>query len=546
MSNSLTVDAFLADPAAGADLLSRIWEEVPLLDDIPAHSIADGQLLRFRGMVQDMPNPVFYYDHYSVQNSKTGEVSVRRGKYRDGLICGPEEIPMLESDDTTSAERRPFYCVNVPALNSWSRLSSKYSAMPPCSTKRSAEDMDVDDTDASKRLRISNGASNEPDGAAVTPAPVNLHVPIPSDKDRACVIHVYDSTDESLKVNDIIDVVGFAYSKGMDQDCVEVPPSVAPRLHAIALRTLSHVNPLVTIATDRQQVLEGAAALRSELHLALTQLFLGDRLAADFAICHLLANVYARRDIDVCGKFSLNLFNVPVDPAYTSGVYDLLSLLVSKSHFFPMSLENMNTSDLVPVKDYENNRLKSGVLQLSDRTHIVLDETKLEAGKLLERGVKNVQALNTLLTEQTVNYDFKFYNVPFATNIPVLVLSEGKSLLRCDTHVKLVPDSSGCGSIPDTLAAVKAYLKEPLLSSLRVYLTVASTSEFTLPEDMSETIQDDLVAMRQANPQLTPADMHSHVVLARLLALSLGQTRLTKELWEQATRLEKLRRARIV
>lgn len=32
--------------------------------------------------------------------------------------------------------------------------------------------------------------------------------------------------------------------------------------------------------------------------------------------------------------------------------------------------------------DYEANRLSSGLLQLSNNTHLVVDETRLEAGKL--------------------------------------------------------------------------------------------------------------------------------------------------------------------
>lgn len=32
--------------------------------------------------------------------------------------------------------------------------------------------------------------------------------------------------------------------------------------------------------------------------------------------------------------------------------------------------------------DYEANRLSSGLLQLSDNTHLIVDETRLEAGKL--------------------------------------------------------------------------------------------------------------------------------------------------------------------
>lgn len=37
-------------------------------------------------------------------------------------------------------------------------------------------------------------------------------------------------------------------------------------------------------------------------------------------------------------------------------------------------------------KNYEKNRLESGMLQLSDRTHLVIDETQLEPGQLNDKG----------------------------------------------------------------------------------------------------------------------------------------------------------------
>ena len=61
-----------------------------------------------------------------------------------------------------------------------------------------------------------------------------------------------------------------------------------------------------------------------------------------------------------------------------------------KSHLFPMTLENMNGLDLIPSKDYEENRLKPGILQLSERTHLVIDETLLQPGKLEEKGPDSI------------------------------------------------------------------------------------------------------------------------------------------------------------
>ena len=42
----------------------------------------------------------------------------------------------------------------------------------------------------------------------------------------------------------------------------------------------------------------------------------------------------------------------------------------------------MNTSKFQPQKDYQTNQLKSGLLQLSDRTQLVIDETALQPGQL--------------------------------------------------------------------------------------------------------------------------------------------------------------------
>lgn len=60
-------------------------------------------------------------------------------------------------------------------------------------------------------------------------------------------------------------------------------------------------------------------------------------------------------------------------------------------HYLPMSTEKFNSSQFVPTKNYNTNRLDSGLLQLSDGTHIFVDETTLQPGNLTADGVKNIQ-----------------------------------------------------------------------------------------------------------------------------------------------------------
>lgn len=41
----------------------------------------------------------------------------------------------------------------------------------------------------------------------------------------------------------------------------------------------------------------------------------------------------------------------------------------------------------------------------------------------------NLQALQNLITNQQIHYDFTYYKIDYETQIPVLTLSTGKSIL---------------------------------------------------------------------------------------------------------------------
>ena len=56
-----------------------------------------------------------------------------------------------------------------------------------------------------------------------------------------------------------------------------------------------------------------------------------------------------------------------------------------------MTLDNLNKLTFIPTKNYTTNKLESGIFQLSDGTHIVVDETVLKPGQLDPNGVKHVQ-----------------------------------------------------------------------------------------------------------------------------------------------------------
>lgn len=71
----------------------------------------------------------------------------------------------------------------------------------------------------------------------------------------------------------------------------------------------------------------------------------------------------------------------------------------------------------------------SGLLQLAPHTHLVLDETDMQQGKLESNGVMGIQSLAYLINQQQIKCNFQYYDIDYNVDIPVLVLSEGKSML---------------------------------------------------------------------------------------------------------------------
>lgn len=57
--------------------------QIPLINSNASHNLADSTLVRFRGMIQDMHNPEFYFEQFEVLNTTTNEVKIKSGKYRD-------------------------------------------------------------------------------------------------------------------------------------------------------------------------------------------------------------------------------------------------------------------------------------------------------------------------------------------------------------------------------------------------------------------------------------------------------------------------------
>lgn len=549
------------------------WHSIPLINVNELHHFKDNCLVRFHGMVQDMYNPEYYFEKYEVENESTKEKRIKCGKYRDTTDLSDNEIIHFESKNNITCERQTLVMITYPGLNEWvlnietehhkivSSNSNRSETVVNESLKRSIdEEMEVvntADTTENKRLRSND---NKEESKSVVSRDHLLNFPIPGREGKSCIVKIYDNPD-TFKLNEMAHILGFLsvdplltemnYHNSEHDNQMEIqthnpPPSLVPRLHCVLFKKITYYNPLLKSIPEITVGSEVIVNLFKELSILLTQLLFGDKLAAEYLICHLISSVYMRKDLMALGKFSLNLSNIPNTLAsYGEQLYEFLQLLVPKSHYLPMTLDNMNDLSFIPKKDYECNRLTSGLLQLSNNTHLILDETKLQPGQLSSSGCSGISALAQTIKTQRVNYDFNYYKMEFDCDIPVLILSEGTSLLPSDFLVPLQLDAHGVNTFTEILDAAKQFLKSDLLNKLRVYLTKMRHSTYTLSNNVLQLVQNEFVQMRQNDSKISAEDLHQLLVLARLICLSQGGKSLDEAGWKIACQMEQERKIRV-
>ena len=119
-------------------------------------------------------------------------------------------------------------------------------------------------------------------------------------------------------------------------------------------------------------------------------------------------------------------------------IHVLTIFFSEKSYMFPLSIDSLNKSNLIPNKDYNKDRLITGMLQLPNNFSLILDETVLNAGELTPKGLLNINSLKDIIRWQKINYDFSYHQQEFQTNMRILILSETKSILPVSILHKIV------------------------------------------------------------------------------------------------------------
>ena len=160
---------------------------------------------------------------------------------------------------------------------------------------------------------------------------------------------------------------------------------------------------------------------------------------------------HARRGALALGQLPLNLvLTSSMSTTLPSALLAILNILLPRIARLDLSIAELNSSTYAPQSRDEN--LASGMLQLPEETTLFIDETAMGEGTLKDRGehhrlqilpmpkgsmtdacarqgVRNVQALTRIVTDQTIDYIFPYSTFTFETDLKVVVLSKGYSLL---------------------------------------------------------------------------------------------------------------------
>ncbi|XP_039312938.1 mini-chromosome maintenance complex-binding protein-like isoform X2 [Solenopsis invicta] len=309
--------------------------------------------------------------------------------YRD-VILMPHEEPIYSDSDEYS-EKEVYFVTSIPGLNDWAKEGNLFE---------------------------------------------DHNFPIPIDRE-SCIVKIYNKID--LKPNQIIDVIGFIFlnpinlSSTNDTEISTHNPPLVPRLHTVKIIDLT--KPTITNASI---IISKAQNIRSDLHIIFTELLFGDTLVADYLICYLLSSIYGRTSDGLSlGRFSINVSNLPESKLniFLKEFYNIIRLLVRKSHFLEVTANNLNRAPLVPKLDYEHNRLTNGELQLNNNTYLIINEPSLDINTLTTTGAENYKCLCNLILHQEIAYNCTYHPVKLKTDIPVLIFSDIKSRISASIYL---------------------------------------------------------------------------------------------------------------
>lgn len=538
---------------------------VPYLNHTDYSTKPDGSLVRYRCMVQDNGfSPQLLAKSFIMKNSKTDEkrefsllfsdnvdTAVAAGITDKACIADWKHLPEESFFGDTRknlVQRVPTICVPVPGENAWVKNDVYNMSLTPSSK-------DADDT-------VFPGSVS---GAAEKPQKVDSIVQWKmkkGDTEMPVIVMTYNDSYDGPLLNCIYEVVGILQHPSddvisnddtddfMNEDIAAF--SMLPTIHCLFLKQVdSYVKPAKKLSSEEIVAASDDAVQFLKSHV------MGDVLAAEYLLAHLLSKMRYRSDGVHAGYMPLNLTNI-TDQDVAVSIFNAVSQLIPRSTRIEASLNALNSVRLSPgvlstpidskattSTDAAANTTKptpvglpNGELQLVDGSWVVVDEVGMKPGKLGELGVTNIKQLTALIDGATVTYSQGFQAWERPVDFGVLVLSWAKCMLPIKLVVPVVPDAD---VLDETDSA-----EDLNLGSVRTMLMqLRSNDTYSITDEMHETVTQFFSSRRKEDNKYTPEMFSMRLDIARALSLLSGATELTQSAWDRAGKLETERLRRI-
>lgn len=555
-------------------------------------TVRANELVRFRALVQDMYEPEYYVGAYVKEGenewntTKYCEHIEVSGAIRDTalferrvLYCVPvpgeqpwvveadrvnDDSETCDDDSHRGAKReRDDTGMELCAEEAPSAPARGFAMLIRPDIERVKKTSDTDSIAPDTPEQIGEGEVREESLDQL------LNFPLVPESRSPCIVKVYGETADSIKLNDVVEFVGMLYYSpelGLDKRFERMDEnsdatmynvssfpeeessknpvtSLVPRFHALTYKVTSQNKFVDSTPTDRfaasdletshQLSPEQAMAARTKLLDMIANALCGDAFAAELVLMTLVSRVHTRTDLLSLGKFSLNLTGCNLDSKQSGSIAEVLAAVCARvcpsvAHL-PLTLPALNARSWTPKKDYTYNRLRAGPMQLAASTVLLLDETKLDSGTLTHIGVRNVEALKSLSMVQELEYDFQYHQMSMPVDIPLIILSDRKSIIQTDAVVPL----RGVRN-PKLIDASDEELK-----LMRSFVAGARMTKHAMSEQTSADIETEIVEVRKTDKSMTQEGLHMMLTMTRLRALSLGLSEVTKQTWIETVELNR-------
>ncbi|KRZ58156.1 Mini-chromosome maintenance complex-binding protein, partial [Trichinella nativa] len=475
------------------------------------NNLPEGCLVRCHCMVQDFRG-VEYFAKMNTQTQSTDNisaVSTETGLFRDYLST--LNYDNFVGDASTLDTRTVYTCISIPGETSW----VKEILRQQCNFENTTCMEESYEYSQNKRAKVDDGESSTQQ----------------SRMQKRWFIKICEE-QEPLKLNEPVEIVGI-YQQGIGEN-----PFPFSTIHVMAVRRSRITHPdfkqFNSLNYNDIRLHCDVAAARQNLTISFQKLLFGDQLAAEYLLCHLVSRVFKRVNSTNVGSLTLNFYDV--DEQFVNELNKFFDLILTKKVFVDFDTDVLNGQSFRPRKDYESDQeeLHQSCLQLSDDTQMIIHDRLIDDSKLDSLGKENFKAIAHLMEEKSVEYVYGMQTVSVPADINVLVLSRQKSALPCDIAIRLRKNNEIENPVEN--------LSNDAIANIRKYMSLVKILDFSIPDNISERIQQYYVKVRQdqGGQSMNADQLNKLLLLARCLSLSDGNTTLDWDTWEKAIKMETL------